>query len=265
MAKDGGADEPMVIDQGRAGLEQSLHYPNVGRSATNVTVPAKGALEEVVQIVYRYAAIEAQKATEATANTATITTRNRDTEAITRDKLNRSIKAAFRRFMPKTPQAVPGTTGPRSWANVAAAGGSVTTNTPKVFVPVRIQREVIIQNSGSILEMTKRTAVEAVQAMNMAIGAQEAVAARRLPSGDVVVTFLNTINKYKEGTAAWIRVAFGATTEQSCREFMVIAKGLLYRILREAHTKSEELLEEIQQHAPKIGKMHPIFPRNPEH
>ncbi|CAJ2503888.1 Uu.00g112820.m01.CDS01 [Anthostomella pinea] len=167
--------------------------------------------------------------------------------------------------MPKTSQTVPGTTGPRSWANVAAAGGPVAINTPKVFVPGRIQREVIIRNSGSIPEMTKRTAIETVQAVNMAIGVQEAVAARRLPSGDVAVTFLNMANKYKEGTAAWIRVAFGATAEQSSREFTVIAKGLPHRILREAHTKLEELLKEIQQYAPKIGKMHPIFPRNPEH
>ncbi|CAJ2505083.1 Uu.00g124770.m01.CDS01 [Anthostomella pinea] len=233
MAQDGGADEPMVINQGRAGLEQSLHHPNARRSATNATAPAvseaqrggakeqttlkkdlanlvkEGALEEVIQIVHRYAAIEARKATEANAKTATITTGNRNTKAITRDELNRSIEAAFRRFMLKTHQAVPGTTGPRSWANVAAAGGPVATNTPKVFVPGRIQREVIIQNSGSIPEMTKRTAVETVQAVNMAIGIQEAVAARRLPSGDVAVTFLDTANKYKKGTAAWIRVALG--------------------------------------------------------
>ncbi|CAJ2507585.1 Uu.00g087710.m01.CDS01 [Anthostomella pinea] len=134
MAQDGGADEPMVINQGRAGLKQSLHHPNAGRSATNATIPAvseaqrggveeqttlkkdlanlvkEGALEEVVQIVHRYAAIEAQKATEANANTAMITTENRNTEAITRDELNRSIEATFQRFMPKTPQAVPGTT-----------------------------------------------------------------------------------------------------------------------------------------------------------
>ncbi|CAJ2513420.1 Uu.00g015390.m01.CDS01 [Anthostomella pinea] len=237
MAQDGGADEPMVIDQGRAGLKQSLHHPNARRSATNTTAPAvseaqhggteeqttlkkdlvnlvkEGALEEVVQIVHRYAAIEARKATEANANTATITTGNRNTKAITRDKLNRSIKAAFRRFMPKTPQAVPGTTGARSWAKVAAAGRPVATNTPKVFVPGRIQREVIIRNSGSIPGMTKRTAIETVQAVNMAIGVQETVTARQLPSGDVAVTFLNTANKYKEGTAAWIRVAFGATAE----------------------------------------------------
>ena len=60
----------------------------------------------------------------------------------------------------------------------------------KALPPSRLAREVLVRGAGQLPSLAKRTPQEIVQAVNTASknnGA--AVAARKLPSGDVVVTF----------------------------------------------------------------------------
>ena len=54
-----------------------------------------------------------------------------------------------------------------------------------------------------------------------------AVAARKLPSGDVVVTFQDSATKeWYEGKEGWIEKAFGETAREAKRTFAVLIKGI---------------------------------------
>ena len=58
--------------------------------------------------------------------------------------------------------------------------------------------------------LAKRTPQETVQATNIASAQKGAVAARALPSGDVVVTFKDEVTRdWHRKDTAWIRGAFG--------------------------------------------------------
>ena len=82
---------------------------------------------------------------------------------------------------------------PRStWATVAAAAAAPTAvPVPATAPPSRLGREVLVRGAGLSASLAKRTPQEIVQAVNIASSTKGAIAARKLPSGDVVVTFCN--------------------------------------------------------------------------
>ena len=65
-----------------------------------------------------------------------------------------------------------------------------------------------------------------VAAVNTAIGTNDAVATRRLPSGDVILTFQDTIPKTALQDRTWVQRAFGEKALLYESEFAVIVKGL---------------------------------------
>ena len=70
--------------------------------------------------------------------------------------------------------------------------------------------------------------------MNRASEKKEAVAARKLPSGDMVVTFQDGRTKewhIKNGD--WISKAFGKGAKEAKRTFTVLVKGILKRDLKD--------------------------------
>ncbi|EAQ85560.1 hypothetical protein CHGG_09574 [Chaetomium globosum CBS 148.51] len=84
----------------------------------------------------------------------------------------------------------PATTVARSWAAVVAGEGEL----PKKIIPGRLNKEILVR--GSIEpSLTRRSPQEIVQAVNGASERKGAVAARKLPSGDVIVTFQDAETK----------------------------------------------------------------------
>ena len=61
------------------------------------------------------------------------------------------------------------------------------------IIPERRTRELRIRNEHPTEDLARRSAIEVVAAVNTAIGTNDAVATRRLPSGDVILTFQESI------------------------------------------------------------------------
>ena len=113
----------------------------------------------------------------------------------------------------------------RTWASVAA--GPLDQTVPKKVVPARQCQEVLIRGSHMPTELRKRTPQETVQAINQASTRQGAIAARQLPSGDVVVTFKDSATKQWHSTnKQWIQDAFGQEATEARRTFAILVKGL---------------------------------------
>ena len=104
--------------------------------------------------------------------------------------------------------------GPRAVYNIAAKP-----------LPTRHDREVIVQAATAPDEFKNRTPAETVQAINLALKLEAAVAWRRLPSGDVAVTFRDKAKPFLEDTA-WVQQAFGTEASLRRRIYSVIAKGI---------------------------------------
>jgi translation initiation factor 2B subunit (eIF-2B alpha/beta/delta family) len=94
------------------------------------------------------------------------------------------VKAAI-----STQKVPPG--GQKTWAAVAAQGtdSSAAAAPPAKVVPARLNREVLIRARNLPADLAKRTPQEIVQAVNQASTRKGAIAARKLPSGDTIVTF----------------------------------------------------------------------------
>jgi hypothetical protein len=100
-------------------------------------------------------------------------------------------------------------------------------------VPARINKEILIKGRGMPADMAKRTPQEMVQAINRASMKKGAIAARRLPSGDTIVTFQGTATRDWHSTnTGWIKEAFGQQAEENKRTFAVLLRGLWKRDLQ---------------------------------
>ena len=84
-----------------------------------------------------------------------------------------------------------GTMGPRTWAMVAAGHGGVDdlATRREQPVPKKFSREIVVRATGQTPDLANRTAEEVVRAINVASLKMGAIAMRKLPSGDMVVTF----------------------------------------------------------------------------
>ena len=78
---------------------------------------------------------------------------------------------------------------PATWATVAAATTGPTQVPVKAAPPSRLACEVLVRGAGLSASLAKRTPQEIVQAVNTASVTKGAITARKLPSGDVVITF----------------------------------------------------------------------------
>jgi hypothetical protein len=100
-------------------------------------------------------------------------------------------------------------------------------------VPARIHKEILVRGRGMPADMANRTPQEIVQAVNRASMKKGAIAARRLPSGDTIVTFQGTTTRdWHLTNSGWIKEAFGQQAEENKRTFAVLLKGLWKRDLQ---------------------------------
>src|SRR6201999_814316 len=226
---------------GHAGLEQSMHHPLAGAGAYNA--PSQRSTNDIEGGEEERDSLHLMKLLEdlvIPGKEGELERRLREALATARpvgDTSTTNVNAELQRLHTKIDElakALPKpitTAGRPSWAAVVtgaamqAGGGGGAKYAPKVVVPERRNREVVMRASGQREDLANRTAVQVVEAVNKAIGSEGAVAARRMRSGDTVLTFNNNAENYTKDTK-WVEEAFGAKAEVKRREFAVIVKGM---------------------------------------
>jgi hypothetical protein len=95
-------------------------------------------------------------------------------------------------------------------------------------VPARRARELVVAPGAETATQKDRTSLELVRDINTATDdSGDAVAARRLPSGDVLVAFQSASEKQKwEASSEALLQAFGAGARLRAREYTVLAHGV---------------------------------------
>jgi hypothetical protein len=272
--------EPMAMDGGTAGLEQSDHHPLAGQSQYSPPLPTQasespvrsqgdasdltesiiqrivacvipGKKDEVSRLVRDLRDAAAAAATSAATSLRTSRTSFSDDDPITIGQL----KTILQETLQKPVQAIPQRP---SYASVARQPTTAPTGNFQI-IPERRTRELRIRNENPTEDLVRRSAIEVVAAVNTAIGTNDAVATRRLPSGDVILTFQESIPLIALSDQSWVQRAFGATAQLHESEFTVIVKGLpVDRITR---VDSGQLLSDIRVQVPALVKIKVEPPR----
>ncbi|KAJ4288895.1 hypothetical protein N0V88_007228 [Collariella sp. IMI 366227] len=127
----------------------------------------------------------------------------------------------------KKEASIPATTAARSWAAVVAGEGEL----PKKIIPGRLNKEILVRGSTEP-SLTRRSPQEIIRAVNGISEKKGAIAARKLPSGDVIVTFHDAETKeWHAKNGGWIGIVFGEAAKEARRTFAVLIKGMLKRDL----------------------------------
>jgi hypothetical protein len=81
---------------------------------------------------------------------------------------------------------------PGSWAAVAARPASSDGAwQPKIIIPARRSKELVVRGGSADVNLRNRIFQDIIQAVNTAIGGSDAVAARTMLNGNVVIIFRN--------------------------------------------------------------------------
>ena len=204
----------MAMDGGVAGLDQSDHHPLAGRSQyppppqTQVSEPPTssqggtgdlalsiiqsiiacvipGKTDEVSRLLCELREADASTTTTTATSPRTSRTSISDDDPVTVGQLKAILQEAFQKPTPANPQRP-------SYASVARQPTTGPTRNVQIVLERRT-RELLIRNVNPPEDLARRSAVEVVAAVNSAIGTNDAVATRRLPSGDVILTFQDVI------------------------------------------------------------------------
>ena len=118
-------------------------------------------------------------------------------------------------------------------------------------VPARRAREVIIAPGNEDVRQKQRSGFDIVRDINIELKDQSVIAARRLPSGDVMVTFEDQQKRDLWAKGPEIVRAFGSTARvKSRREYTVIAHGI--RVAAVDPAKKDEAIRGIIAQNPKL-------------
>ena len=114
------------------------------------------------------------------------------------------------------------------------------------MTPQRANREILVRGNGLPADLASRTPAQITQAVNLATSQQGVIAARKLPSGDTVVTFRDEATKeWHSQNNNWIQQAFGDQAREACKTYAVLLKGLrkadLQGVTEEAFSKEISL------------------------
>ena len=102
-------------------------------------------------------------------------------------------------------------------------------------VPARRARELVVAPGTETTAQKQRTSLELVRDINAATdGSGDAIAARRLPSGDVLVAFQGVLEKQKWEVRSEVLQAFGTGARFRVREYTVLAHGIQVRSVNQA-------------------------------
>jgi len=216
----------MCVDSGSCGLEHSRYNPEYGVSAeaprqVNEETASEQRDRQLETLKTNFfnlvAARNTEKALEAAAafieaaekRVSALERREDDASRNNNSKENSDeniikiirseVKTAVQTAIRETSSSPAPSSAPRSWASVVGSrpwGGSAgVAQEPRIVVPARREREVIVRKGEG--DSSQRTPVEVVRAVNSALGNDEAIAARRLQSGDTLITFKEAANAYK--------------------------------------------------------------------
>jgi hypothetical protein len=269
----------MAMDGGIAGLEQSQHHPLAGQSQFNPTPPPPqtqarespastqgddgdptesliqrikacvipGKVDEVTRL------LRVLRDLVATTATSTATFSASDDNPVTVGQLKTILQEALQKPAAAALQRP-------SYASVARQHTTAPTGNYQI-IPERRIRELRIRAEKQTDDLARRSAVEVVTAANTAIGTSDVVATRRLPSGDIILTFQEEIPKTVLQDQSWVQQVFGATAQLHESEFAVITKGIpVNRITRIAQ---DQLLKDIQRRIPEVTRLKVEPPRAP--
>jgi hypothetical protein len=206
---------PMVIDEEVGGFEQSFHHPEAGQNALNDNAareqrnhgkgasPRDGeedllrAINEIVglfdkdkkkagrKIIERYAQVlrdsfAAEERRSSDSDDASIT--------------KRDLKNLFDTVLRSRPNP-PSTGQPpfvHSWAAVAApATSSNGVWQPKMVVPARRAKKLVIRNPETESLLQNRIPQKIIQAINIATNNSDAIAAKTMRNNNVIIIFRN--------------------------------------------------------------------------
>jgi hypothetical protein len=114
-----------------------------------------------------------------------------------------------------------------SYAEILRRASPITRASERVApVPTRRVREIVIAPGNESLTQRQRSGREIVSDINTKLGGEGVVAARRLPSGEVLVTFENEDQKKKGAKSLETLQAFGQNAQVKVREFTVLTHGI---------------------------------------
>ena len=103
-------------------------------------------------------------------------------------------------------------------------------------VPARYARELVVAPGAKSATQKQRTSLELVRDINTATnGSGDVIAARCLPSGDVLVAFQGVEEKQKWEARPEVLQAFGAGTRFCIREYTVLAHGIQVKSVNQAN------------------------------
>jgi hypothetical protein len=209
---------PMVIDGGVGGLEQSFHHPEAGQNALNDNAARKQrdhgkeasqrdgeedllrAINEIVGLldedkkkagrraIERYAQVlrdsfAAEKRKSSDSNDAPIMKRD------LKNLLDTALRSRSNPFSIDQPPLV------YSWAAVAApAISSDGAWQPKMVVPVRRVKELVIRNLGTEFSLRNRISQEIIQIVNIATNNNDIITAKIMLNNNVIIIFRNNAN-----------------------------------------------------------------------
>ena len=228
----------MVVDQGAAGIDQSRHHPHHGAAQYASEPRGSGENAEDEQKVWLAdlkgriegwicpGKIEEVMGEMARAARQLLTRRVRDAPKV---ELSAEVTTAIQTTIEKAlhSSAKAAQAPQKSWAAVAARSVAAgEQQSVQKVVPARQARELIVRpkEGGWEPEIQGRSPEQTVQAVNTALGAAHAIAARRLRSGDVLLTFRSETEKAAEGP--WIEKAFEQGAQLRKRVYAVVAKRL---------------------------------------
>jgi len=248
----GAAGEPMVIDQGRRGLEQSLHHPNAGasqltrRGSIESAATSKGsredtervirdqiaglvppdALERVWELTLQLADAREQQVRTATASAASRSASERSLEERIAAKITKAVEdgigagtaranARWAEVARTPPASIP--TLASTTTNRSSAGGEKP-------LRQRTDREITIRTRDATDDIKNRNAQQTVQAANRVRGGDAVVAARQLPSKDYVLVFRTPEDAQDPRNEQWVKTVFGNNISMTRPLYTVVAK-----------------------------------------
>jgi hypothetical protein len=190
-------------------------------------------------------------------------------DGVTGDLIKRTVKEALAEYgLVPQGQAKGGTTY-AAVARQGVAGAGLTRNmhapnvpnAPKV-IPARHGKEIIVKVGEAGEDILRRAPADTVQALGNITKRRDAASARRLPSGDVAITFTGSNQWWLENKSAWLERVFGPAAQISARTYPVMAKGLPAGELRRC--TGDDLLKELKarNEGKGVTRAHTRLPRD---
>ena len=202
----------MVVDSGYAGLEQSVHHLLVGASmyASSQRTSSKEGVKEKEGVYkdllrpFKDYMIPGKEGGFVAKLREVLVIRQNASGASTVVELN-NLQTTVKALAKTVKEALPKleNTPKKTWAAVAKGVYSTSEGavyTPKVVIPERRTREIVVQALGQSKDLAKRTPAQVVEAVNKALGGDSAVAARRMQSGDIVLMFIGNAEGFTKET-----------------------------------------------------------------